>query len=391
MPPDDPHLSSENLIRPSVTQQRLTRHVPALDGVRGLAILMVMAHNFNLLEDTQGACAKATELVLNFGWVGVQLFFVLSGFLITNILLTTKHSGNYFRSFFGRRAVRIFPLYYISLALGLIVYPLLSGDTLAGSENQLWLWTYLSNWASPLGHEVGLYPHMWSLAVEEQFYLVWPFIVYFLSKRGLMRACLGLTAVALATRIGIRILDLPVEAAYQFTICRIDAIALGAIAALGFRNTTILNMFSERRSQIRIALLVATVLTFVLTKGAPRVGVLSQTFGYTVFAIIGAVFVLDIANSTTTKSDWLARLLSWSALRKMGTYSYAAYVFHKPLHQLVGLPLMSAMQDGRPASVGVALVYFVVLSGLVFFLAHLSFHAFEKHFLRLKRHFAASN
>jgi peptidoglycan/LPS O-acetylase OafA/YrhL len=134
-----------------------------------------------------------------------------------------------------------------------------------------------------------------------------------------------------------------------------------------------------------------TILTFALTKGAPRVGILSQTFGYTVFAIIGAVFVLDSANSTTTKNDWLARALCWAPLRKMGAYSYAAYVFHKPLHQLVGLPFISTMQDGRPASVAVAIAYFIVLSGLVFFIAHISFHVFEKHFLQLKRYFAASN
>ncbi len=365
--------------------------MPALDGIRGLAILMVLAHNFNLLDNTQGAAAKATELILNFGWVGVQLFFVLSGFLITNILLNTKDSANYFRSFFGRRAVRIFPLYYLSLALGFLVYPLVTGQHLSGSENQVWLWSYLSNWAAPMGHEVGLYPHMWSLAVEEQFYLVWPVIVYVLSKRGLMRFCLGLTAVALATRIGIRMLDLPVEAAYQFTICRIDAIALGALAALGLRNANILELLSERRTQVRILLLVATVVTFVATKGAPRVGLLSQTFGYTVFAIIGAIFVLDIANSSTEKGDWLARALCWAPLRKMGTYSYAAYVIHKPLHQLLGLPLMSNMQQGQPASVAVALGYFIVSSALVFFLAFVSFHVFEKHFLQLKRHFAASN
>lgn len=373
-----------------IVPARLTRHMPALDGIRGLAILLVMAHNFNLLEHTEGALAKGTELVLNFGWVGVQLFFVLSGFLITNILLSTKQSSNYFRSFFGRRAVRIFPLYYLSLAIGLIAYPLISGDSLAGAENQIWLWTYLSNWAAPLGNEVAAYPHMWSLAVEEQFYLVWPLIVFFLSRRGLLGVCLGLTAVALAARIGIRFYGLPPEAAYQFTICRIDAIALGAVGALALRNPAIVRRVTHNRNTIRIVLAIATVLTFVATKGAPRVGILSQTYGYTLFAIIGAIFVFDIANAKNLKTDALARFLCAPVLRKMGTYSYAAYVLHKPLHALIGAPTIAAMQGGQPVTVGIALAYFAFMSVLVFFLAFLSFHAFEKHFLGLKRYFIAA-
>ena len=384
------HRGSAKASSSAVGHERHTRHVPALDGLRGLAILMVMAHNFNLLDDTEGPVATATDLVLNFGWVGVQLFFVLSGFLITSILLTTKTSANYFRSFFGRRAVRIFPLYYLSLAAGFILYPLISGKTLAGAENQVWLWTYLSNWAAPLGHGVGLYPHMWSLAVEEQFYLIWPVAVFLLTRRGLTRFCVGLAVLALASRISIRVLDLPSEAAYQFTICRIDAIALGALAAIAFRNANLLEKFSEARSLIRWLLAAATLLTFILTKGAPRAGLLTQTLGYTAFAMIGAVLILDIADGSTKESDGLSRVLCWPVLRRMGTYSYAAYVFHKPLHQLVGLPLVTAMHSGQRASVGVALLYFVVLSVCVFFVSHLSFHLFEKHFLKLKRYFTAS-
>ncbi len=241
-----------------------------------------------------------------------------------------------------------------------------------------------------MGSDVGLYPHMWSLAVEEQFYLVWPIIVFFLSRRGLLNVSIALTAVALAARIAIRAYDLPVEAAYQFTICRIDAIALGAIAAIALRNPSLVRFAVHKRTLIRAALVIATILTFVATKGAHRVGILSQTFGYTLFAIIGAVFVFDIANSTPGKRDALARFLCAPTLRKMGTYSYAAYVIHKPLHQLVGLPLITEMQNGQPATVGVALAYFAITSALVFFLAFISFHAFEKHFLGLKKYFVAA-
>jgi peptidoglycan/LPS O-acetylase OafA/YrhL len=319
--PPPPTIESE------VIQTRWVRHVhkvPALDGVRGLAILLVMAHNFDLLEDPQSITGKLAELAFNFGWAGVQLFFVLSGFLITNILVSTKTTSNYFRSFIARRALRIFLIYYLSLFVGLVLFPLITGTPPAGGENQIWLWTYLSNWAAPLGHGVDLYPHMWSLAVEEQFYLVWPVVVYVLSTRGLFRFCLGLTALALITRIGIRVLDLPVEAAYQFTICRIDAIALGGIAALAFRNRRVTEFLSQRRSVIRMMIVLGTILTVVFTNGAPRTGLLTQTYGYTLFTLLAAVFILDIANINPKRKDWLTNILSWTVLRKAGTYSYGA-------------------------------------------------------------------
>lgn len=376
-------------IAPSTERQRWTRHIPALDGVRGLAILLVMAHNFNLLESPDSYSGKVTNLFLDWGWVGVQLFFVLSGFLITNILLSTKNSGNYFRSFFGRRSVRIFPLYFVTLAVGLLIVPMLTGSALEGSEHQIWLWTYLSNWAAPLGREVSFYPHMWSLAVEEQFYLVWPFAVYFMSRKGLLRLCLGLTAVALLTRIGIRAFDGSPEAAYQFTICRIDAIALGAIAAIALRTPRLTNFLRFYSRQLRLTLFVATIATVVLTRGAPRVGVLTQTFGYSLFAIIAALFVLDLV--LTTREDWLTRLLCHPVLRRAGTYSYGAYVIHKPAHHLVGLPVLEQLGATGSASPVLAMAYFVGLSMLVFALAFLTFHLIEKHFLALKRHFAASS
>ncbi|MBL4636331.1 MAG: acyltransferase, partial [Kofleriaceae bacterium] len=304
-----PKASITQEIIPATERAHWTRYLPALDGVRAVAILLVMAHNFNLLENTKSVTGKANELLFNLGWVGVQLFFVLSGFLITNILLSTKGSSNYFASFFGRRALRIFPLYYLALAGGLIVYPLLSGTSIEGAENQVWLWSYLSNWAAPMGQEVGLYPHMWSLAVEEQFYLLWPFLVYFLSRRGLMRVCLALTAIALVSRIGIRVMDMSPEAAYQFTICRIDAIALGGVAAMLFRDLNIVSLFAQKRTLIRITLVVAAVLTFVVTKGAPRIGLLSQTIGYSLWAIIAAIWVYDVA--TSDPRGKLVRALSW--------------------------------------------------------------------------------
>ncbi|HZJ61945.1 MAG TPA: acyltransferase [Kofleriaceae bacterium] len=154
--------------------------VPALDGVRGLAILLVLAHNLSPFESTRRLIDLSAGLTFDFGWVGVQLFFVLSGYLISGILLDTRGAPGYYRAFFGRRVLRIFPLYYGVLFLCLVLLPVLGlapDALLADRRHSVWLWTYLINWAEPLGAAIAVFPHFWSLAVEEQFYLVWPFVV----------------------------------------------------------------------------------------------------------------------------------------------------------------------------------------------------------------------
>lgn len=159
------------------TRAALSRNMPTLEGLRGLAILTVMVHNVGIPGgvDPDGPVTKLLRLLVNSGWVGVQLFFVLSGFLITGILVDEKGRPHQFRNFYMRRTLRIFPLYYFTLALMLWLAPAL-GYAPAWLEqdraHQIWYWTYTENWAWPLiqiGNGLG---HFWSLAVEEQFYLV---------------------------------------------------------------------------------------------------------------------------------------------------------------------------------------------------------------------------
>ena len=113
------------------------RHMPALDALRGVAVLLVLAHNFNLVVVT-GHLSAGFDAVMNIGWVGVQLFFVLSGFLITGILLDTARANNYYRAFFARRTLRIFPLYYAVLAFGFVVLPLLTKVPPGHGSHQGW-------------------------------------------------------------------------------------------------------------------------------------------------------------------------------------------------------------------------------------------------------------
>jgi peptidoglycan/LPS O-acetylase OafA/YrhL len=360
----------------------MSRHVPALDGIRGAAVLLVLAHDFDLLDGVPGAPAKAIGLAMDVGWIGVQLFFVLSGYLITGILLDTREAPNYWSAFLGRRAVRIFPLYYAVLFVAFVVAPL-AGHTPAGAQHQLWLWTYLANWAEPLGRTVSVFPHFWSLSIEEQFYLAWPLLVRKLRPRALGMLCLGLVALAFASRLALRASGWSGAAsgAYVFTVCRVDALALGALAALAVRAPRLASLLSARLGLLRGVAIALPVATVLVTRGAPRAGLLTQSYGYTLFAVAFAALILDLALAPA--GDRFRGAWSFAPLRAVGRYSYAMYVFHTPLHLLVGLPLLAALGASRPG-LGLALGYFVAATAVTFVAALASHHAFERHFLALK-------
>src|SRR5579875_1282001 len=201
-------------------------YYPALDVLRGIAILLVIAyHNFDFLP------------FFKFGYLGVDLFFVLSGFLITDILLKTRNEKNWLQNFYARRIFRIFPLYYLSLFIVLYIIPHITHVNIGYyQQHQVWLWLYLQNWLyiTNVSNHTHLLHHFWSLAIEEQFYLFWPLIFLFVKNRKiiLMIALLLLAAVVLS-RLFIYLHD---KHNFLFTITytftRIDGILIGSSIAL---------------------------------------------------------------------------------------------------------------------------------------------------------------
>ena len=363
----------------------LARHLPALDGIRGLAILWVVFHN--TLDDKFAPASGLLHLIALLarpGWIGVQLFFALSGFLITAGLLDTQEAGNYFSGFYAKRALRILPLYYAVLLLLLVIVPWAMGSpgelsTTAAQQASLWL--FVINWT----HE-GAYgfAHFWSLAVEEQFYLFWPLVVYRLSPRQLLTVCLWIALGALVVRCGMRLEGATGWTIYTATPCRMDALALGAAGACLVRIPSWAGYTRRRLARLGGATLALFLLAMPLTAFYDDSRIAGETIGYTVLAWCSAVLVTGAALTDGGEPSWMSAALRWAPLRSCGKYSYAMYVFHELLHKLVTLPTIIKYFGPHPAPRVIFAGSLVTLLAS-YMLAFLSYHGFEKHFLSLKR------
>jgi peptidoglycan/LPS O-acetylase OafA/YrhL len=356
--------------------------LPALDGVRGLAILLVIAHNAALFPDAGGGVVRLASVAAGASWVGVDLFFVLSGFLITGILLDHRREDDYFRTFFLRRMLRIFPLYYATLFVAFAVLPHLThlAHLAPDGRNQIWLWAYLDNWTGPLGRDTPAFPHFWSLAVEEQFYLLWPVVVWLLAPRRLLAACAGLTVVALLARVGLRLAGANHQLVYEWTICRMDGLVIGAVVAVLLRRPGFRAWADTHLSRLAGVALGLFVTGLLLTRGYPRITLRSQTFGYSILDVTFGVFILVVVLQDLRGRGLLRRLLAARPLRSVGTVSYGMYVFHTPIKRFAEAHL------AHPDAIGPAwgLAYLVAIAAVSYVAALASYHLFEKRFLALR-------
>jgi peptidoglycan/LPS O-acetylase OafA/YrhL len=363
--------------------------MPELDGIRGMAILLVMICHLRIYSGASATIGldQAVFRVLTAGWVGVDLFFVLSGFLITGILFDAKGSDHYFRSFYMRRTLRIFPLYYGVLFLFLWVVPALTPwaervEPLR--QQQAWYWTYLVNWSQVHGWGDNLaFGHFWSLAVEEQFYLLWPLVVFVSSRRALQWICVGCVAGAIAVRWALVEHDLT-TAAYVLGPARMDALAIGAFLAVTIRTPAGFLAVSRLARPIALASLLVIVSIFLWLRALPAEGNAPfQIFGYTVFStFFGAVLVTAIDRRGRGRVAGVCRS---STLALFGRYSYALYVLHQPfLYYLPWRLTVDAMPRVLGSHIPALLVFSIGATTALVLLSMLSWHAYEKHFLKLK-------
>ena len=361
-------------------------HIPALDGLRGIAILLVLFLHFAPYAPGLGPPTSLVDRLYvrasETGWIGVDLFFVLSGFLITGILWDTKGSRRYFRQFYARRFLRIFPLYYAVLALFLIVLPSLhifDSVTKELRSDAVWYWTYLYNMkvAATGFRPFDAFGHFWSLAVEEQFYLIWPIAVLWLGRRHLLVTCVVAVVAALACRLVLSSTGY-VVLPNVWMPARMDALAVGAFIAVMARQPDGLAML--RRWAAPVAVAAALPLAVLL-----RYNVALTTVAHTLTALLfGAILVLSLV---APPSGPLARTTASPFLRFFGRYSYALYVFHplllwfKPVFSLAFIPTLFGSL--LPAYA----VWLALSIGATVGLALLSWHLVEKQFLKMKKYF----
>ncbi|MCY7290350.1 MAG: acyltransferase, partial [Cryobacterium sp.] len=318
--------------------------------------------------------------------------FVLSGLLITGILLDTRGKGDFFRSFYLRRTLRIFPLYYAYVAgVVFVAAPLAwSAGWAAEVRAEQWpYWVYLANWTQPYSIGVHGMSHLWSLAVEEQFYLVWPLAVYALGRRGTARLALTLVIAGLCVRYVLTAGAWPKDATYCFTIARWDALAAGALLAAMLRDERGRALVAALRGKLTV-LLVLSLLALVAVKHGfhsddPVVAIIGQSL------IVGLSFCLlaFAADASTLGFGLLQRILCWRGSRTLGKYSYAMYIFHFPIHHSLKLPL-GLWVAGADDSLRIVrvLAYLTLILILAFGASLLSWRLIEKPFLDLKEKWA---
>jgi peptidoglycan/LPS O-acetylase OafA/YrhL len=365
-----------------------------LDGLRGIAVMLVVTiHAASWLGKSTASETGLRTFLDSVGWMGVDLFFVLSGFLITGILCDSKGKDGYFWKFYGRRTVRIFPLYYLFLFLMLIVAPALSARlremTHVGGRESLWYWFYGSNILMSLrGGWIGnLLDVTWSLAIEEQFYLIWPLLIFLLSRRAALFACAGMMAFALAFRIFLVQHDYNSVVPYTLTPARIDTLAIGALIALLLRSGIALPSLKTPALCVLIFSAAGIAGLAAVTGNFFYDNPLVATAGFTLAGLMfGAVLVLSLLSPPESK---LYKLLTNGLLQRYGKYSYCIYL----VHCLVILPIGYALAkvsgtSTLPALAGSSAVTFVPFLALIYAVAlgvgALSWNLYEKHFLKLK-------
>ena len=362
--------------------------IAGLDGLRAIAFLIVFFfHTRNL----------------PFGWLGVQLFFVLSGFLITDILLRMKEKlprREFFTKFYGRRFLRIFPLYYFYLILLTALIFLLPVLDLKGLRteisakffNQIWVATFYAYdffHASSFFVRSHFFAHLWSLSVEEQFYLIWPLLIFLTPREKFKQLCFTAIGLGFIFRLAITLiyrtqlfpflLTDPQQAVNVLPFSHLDAFAFGAY----------ISRFELPRPRLQLLALTVTVpavglLTDFLSKGTvtlalgydlPMTGFYKEVWGYTLLNYLFAVLIYCVA-----RTNFLTGILESAPLRYLGKISYGLYVYHYGIIAIIVALFRKYDIDYSLRSPQM----FVVSMSATLLIATLSFYLLEKPIINLK-------
>ena len=360
----------------------------ALDGIRGLAILLVMFFHCGLLDA---------------GWMGVNLFFVLSGFLITKVLLpwTERDLGFYLKRFWWRRSLRIFPLYYTFI--GIVVIMFLVASIPSKTLDELpYLLTYSLNFRGmfTLHRDSEFFNYIWSLCVEEQFYLFWPFVVFFSKRKSLARVALAILILSPIFRFGLgeywavsRDSRLGIGGVmYILPVTQLDGFMIGAILATVGDKIPVKWIKPWFFGALGLFIVVGGISYWALQEkmtnlhwsslGFPIASWVNWMYVW-VYSLLALLFGSMVAWGTRIQSGLFVRIFRLDAMVFLGKISYGLYLIHMPVIRFMTefYPL--------PETYAGRILYFFPFAGISILLAWVSFRYYERIFLRMKdRRFA---
>lgn len=359
-----------------------------LDGIRGIAILLVVFQHY--ITPFVGPLLPGLGSLNNvfaLAWSGVDLFFVLSGFLIGGILLDAKDSSNYFKVFYIRRVCRTFPLYFAWLFLYLIILLFLPnalqkfGTVFEGSFPIWSYFTFTQNIYAGLGYSgPGWLGITWSLAVEEQFYLLLPILIRFAPKRYLWVIVLGFVLMAPVLRVLV-FLHYPHStiANYFLLPSRIDTLMIGVLCAMAIRNNRV-KLWLELRAK-DLYLLFAILLGGIVLMASENVTNVRSfdmaLYGYTWLALFYALLLLI---AISEQRGMIKAIANFAPLRKLGIVAYGVYLFHEGVNGI----MFGLFFDTEPTISNIPEALTTVLSfGLTVLLAYVSWRFFEKPIVKM--------
>ncbi|CAN5464802.1 hypothetical protein BH11PSE4_BH11PSE4_35240 [soil metagenome] len=357
---------------------------PALDGLRGIAVIAVLCTHSGP-QDSAEILMQPIVWLARLGWTGVDLFFVLSGFLITGVLTANRTSDNYFRAFYWHRALRIFPLYFLLLTLIATTAIVAPGiyRSLIYLDGPVWpYWTFMSNLRPLLDiAAISLLLPTWSLAVEEQFYIAWSIIARIFTATSLATVALLLLCASIVMRFWM--LAQPAanpSVIFYFTPTHLEGLCIGSIIRIAYDRGSYREVLLSVARHWWVPFLISGLILSIDRKfGAPTLSNWYQPVmmhvGFPIIAwLFGALMLHGIMID-----GWVRSFTSIGILRGFGKYSYCIY-----LYQNAVLVALSSVFPQLAYTLGTG-GYLVFQAILMYWFGKMSYRYIESPCLQLKR------